>query len=216
MSNDNEIPIGSYIQNSIKGAWKLIQANPKSMDYFDLSSDGFWKSFWAIAVMAPAFALWAFYQLQGGPQTISEGVEISYPILADGVFFVIALPMTAFIMAYFTKFMKIDANYASMVIAYNWMSALVYLIMAVLSIILTSGIISMEITSIMLVVLRFYFGFYVVWFTLKTSLQITGLLALGVLIFVKLFETLAQFLLIKAFNPELFELMTAGFNSQPS
>ena len=194
----------------------LARANPEAMEHFDLSSDGFWKSFWAIAAMAPAFFLWAFFNMYGQTVEIQEGVKISYPLLSEAIFFLIALPFTAFVMVYFTKYMKISDRYASMVIAYNWTSAIVYLIMAVATVILLSGIIGTQVSSIILLLLRVYFGFYVFWLIFKTSLQISGFLAFGVLLFVKLLDASVQVIIFKIFNPEYFNAIFNAINSLPS
>ncbi|MCC3861397.1 hypothetical protein [Pseudemcibacter aquimaris] len=216
MSENTEMPLGLYIQSSLKGAWKLVQAKPNAMEYFDLSSDGFWKSFWAIAVMLPAYALWTYFNLQGGTREIAEGVELAHPFLAEGIFFFTTLPLTAFVMIYFTKWMNISSNYSSMVIAYNWMSALIYLILVSMTMILSSGLVSGELSTALLIMLNFYFGFYVVWYTLKNSLQIGGVFAIGVLLFVKLLETVSMVLLYQIFNPEYFNAVVDTINNQPS
>ncbi len=194
----------------------MARANPKAIEYFDLSSDGFWKSFWAIAAMAPAFLLWAFFNMYGQTVEIQEGVTISYPLLSETIFFLVALPFTAVVMIYFTKYMKISDHYASMVIAYNWTSAIVYLVMAVATVILLSGIISTQVSSIILLLLRVYFGFYVFWFVFKTSLQIGGFFAFGVVLFIKLLDASVQVIIFKIFNPEYFNAIFAAINSLPS
>lgn len=216
MSDENHISLPNYIIRSLAGAWKLVLRNPKAMDYLDLSTDGFWKSFWALSVMLPAFILWVFFNLQGGAVQPPNGVEISYPLLSESAFFIVALPFTAIVMMYFTKYLKISEHYASMVIAYNWVNAISYVIMAVLTVILLSGVLGAQIAAIILMMLRFYFGFYVIWFTLKVSLQISSLLAVGVLIFIKLLETVTQVMIFKLFNPEYFDAIYNAINNPPA
>lgn len=216
MSNDNQITIVSYVQYSLRAALKLVKLNPHSMEFFDLSSDGFWKSFLAIAVMFPGLILVSVFQYQGIVDSASPDESLPYPFLSNVVFFFLALPFTAFVMAYFTKFMKIEQNYASMVIAYNWMSALVYLIMAVITVILGSGLLSSNISGVILTIIGFYFSIYIHWFTFKLGLQISGALAIGVLIFVKLLDASLIVILFKILDPVYFELMMQAINNQPS
>lgn len=216
MSDGNQITIGAYIQYSLKAALKLVKLNPHSMEFFDLSSDGFWKSFWAIAVMLPGLVLVSVFQYQGVADQSSPEEIMAYPFLSNVVFFFLALPFTAFVMAYFTKFMKISEHYASMVIAYNWMSALVYLIMSFMTVILGSGLLSNSIAGVILTVVGFYFSIYIHWFTFKVGLQISGALAVGVLIFIKLLDASLIVILFKIFNPEYFEMMMQAINNQPS
>lgn len=210
----NNVKLGEYIRNSLRGAWEMARANPKAMDYFDLSSDGFWKSFWAIGVMAPVYILWVFFNLQADPQDHPD--MIAYPLLSESIFFVFIMPFTAFVMIYFTRFMKISANYAAMVIAFNWVNALVFWIVTIMTIIMASGIIGGDIASIILLIVKFYFAAYVVWFTLKTSLSISGMLAIGVFLFVSLLNASVQLTLLMTFNPSYFDAIYAAINNQPA
>ncbi|MDG1439094.1 MAG: hypothetical protein P8P98_08935, partial [Emcibacteraceae bacterium] len=99
---------------------------------------------------------------------------------------------------------------------YNWMSAVVYLIMAILTVILGSGLVGIEVAGIMLMVIGVYFSIYVHWFTFKVGLQISGLLAAGVLIFVKLLDASLMIVLYKVLNPDHFNMIVATINNQPS
>ena len=107
MTNDNEMTLPNYIMSSLIGAWKIVQFNPKAMDYIDVSPEGYWKSFWAIALIIPMFIF----------TLISSGnTEVPQPFLSSTIYLVTALPLTAVVMYYFTRFMKISENYISMVI----------------------------------------------------------------------------------------------------
>ncbi len=214
MTNDNTLKLSDHILKSLRGAWELSRANPKAMQYFDLSSDGFWKSFWALGVMMPVYLLWAVFNIQTEPQT--SGPMVSYPLLSESIFFLSILPITAFVMVYFTKFMKISENYALMVIAFNWVNALVFCLVTIATIILGTGLVGEGISFFILVMLKFYFTIYVVWFTLKISLGISGLLAAGVFLFISLLNACIQVLLLMVFNPDYFEAVFAAVNIQPA
>ena len=45
------------INSSIYGAWRLARRDPGGMNYMNLSVDGFWRSFIAIGLSAPAYIL---------------------------------------------------------------------------------------------------------------------------------------------------------------
>ncbi len=215
MNDDgNSVKLSEYIRGSLRGAWEMARANPKAMDYFDLSSDGFWKSFWALGVMAPVYILWVFFNLQSDVATHPD--MIAYPLLSESLFFAFILPFTAFVMVYFTRFMKISANYAAMVIAFNWVNALVYWIVTIMTIIMASGIIGGDVAFIIMLIVKFYFTAYVVWFTLKTSLNISGMLAIGVFLFVSLLNASVQLILLMTFNPTYFDAISAAINNQPA
>ena len=188
-------------------AWGMIKINPKAMDYFDLSSDGFWKSFWAIAVMLPVFILSIIYGAQ------AEG---RLPVATEVIFFFITLPLTAVVMYYFTRFMKIGTNYPSMIIASNWITAINYNILVVAGLIMNLLAPENKMSLIVIYLLSFYFGVYVVWFMYKTSLKISGFLAAGVLLFDILFSWSARVMLLKVLDPEIYNKMFAAANNLPS
>tara|TARA_R110002096_G_scaffold415163_1_gene616656 strand:+ start:43073 stop:43696 length:624 start_codon:yes stop_codon:yes gene_type:complete len=207
MTNDNEMSLPNYILKSMAGAWKLVSMNRNSMDYFDLSSDGFWKSFWALGVMVPAFLLEVIYGSQA---------EVSQPLATKSIYFVVSLPLMAIVMLYFTRFMKISINYAPMVIAYNWLNAMIYSILIAVGLILNLLAPESAVTGVVLLILSVYFGWYVVWHTLKISLAISGMLAVGVLLFVNFFNAVLQVLILKIFNPEVFDMLFNLASTQPS
>lgn len=216
MINEDEknVKLSDYILRSLNGAWQMVRANPKAMDYFDLSSDGFWKSFWAIGVMLPVYILWVFFNLQADPEAHPD--MITYPLLSESLFFIFILPFSAFVMIYFTKFMKIGENYAAMIIAFNWVSALVFWVVTILTIILASGLVGDGIATFILLVVKFYLTAYVVWFTIKISLNISGGLAIGVFLFISLLNASVQLLLLMTFNPTYFDAVYAAINNLPS
>ena len=187
MTNDNKISLPNYILKSMSGTLKLLQMKPQSMEYFDLSLDGFWKSFWALAVMAPAFL-----------------IEFIYGAQAD-----VSQPLT-------TKFMKINTNYMPMVIAYNWLNAVTYNILIIAGLILNLLAPESQVTGVILLMFSVYFGLYVVWYTLKVSLAISTFLAVGVLLFVNIFNAVLQVLILKVFDPEVFEMLFNLASNQPS
>ena len=207
MTNDNKISLPNYILKSMSGTLKLLQMKPESMEYFDLSIDGFWKSFWALAVMTPAFLLEFIYGAQA---------DVSQPLTTKFIYFLVSLPLTATVMLYFTKFMKININYMPMVIAYNWLNEVTFNILIIEGLILNLLAPESQVTVVILLMFSVYFGLYVVWYTLKVSLAISTSLAVGVLLFVNIFNAVLQVLILKVFDPEVFEMLFNLASNQPS
>ncbi len=210
MTNDRQISLINYIWYSLIGAWKFVQTNPKAMDYLDLTADGFWKSFWAIAVMCPLL----LFQILVYSNSEVGGVSVS-----NIIFFFMWLPFHAFVMYYFTRFMKIDKNYASMIVATNWVSAITTLIVGSMSLLIITVLQLTPITTVVLFILFVYFNVYIGWFTYKVSLGISGGLAAGVLIFTIVLSVTVQALLTQVIDPEAMEQlrqMQDQINNQPS
>lgn len=192
----------NYIYRSLKGAWELAKLNPKGMDYFDLSAEGFWRSFWAIAVVAPFFLLWLLII-----QKMTQDNGIGAPFLSEAVGFFIGLPFFAIFMGIFTRFLKIDSFYAPMIIAYNWMSVIIYGFVLPITLLSLPSPISSDIAKTVYVLGFGYLHIVVLWFLFKTSLRISGFLAAGVLIFSLLLTNSLTAVLVRLLNPEYLELV---------
>lgn len=207
MSDNNDLSLPNYIFRSLVGAWQLVKTDKNSMTFFDVSSDGFWKSFWAIIVMLPIFLVGLTY---GG------GTNGDQPVVTEVIFFIVSLPLMALVMYYFTRFMNIDDNYPSMIIASNWLTALNYNILVISGLFLNFFLPNNEMALVIIYVLSFYFGLYVAWFMYKTSLNISGYLAVGVLLFDAVFSLTVRTIILKVFDPEVFERTFGAASNLPS
>lgn len=97
----------------ITGAWLLARRNPAGIEWFDASDSGFWKSFWAAVLVAPAFLaldLLAGEFADAGPRLLAVKA-ISYVI-----------DWTAFplVMFYIAGTLGRGGQWARYVVAYNW------------------------------------------------------------------------------------------------
>ncbi len=207
MSEEKPLSLPNYILYSLSAAWKLVKVDPKAMDYFDLSSDGFWKSFWAVALIIPVFILNLVYTSDAG---------VSQPIVSSLIYLITALPVTAIVMYYFTRFLNISDHYASMIISYNWLSALTFNIVVIITLLIITVFPSSQMAGIVIMMVRFYFGGYVAWFMYTKSLRISGWLAVGVLIFEVVFNYTYQIMLMRYIDAEAFQAFLGQFSNPPA
>ena len=167
-----------HIIQSLKGAWQLIKLNPRGMDYFDKSADGFWKSFWVLAIGTPILLLWGYLTYD-----IAVEKEKTDIIWANIAAYYLMLPLFAVLMVFYTKFIKINKYYSQMIIAYNWLSLLILNIVLTLELVMWTGLFSEQISLTIIIALRLYLQLFVTWFMFKHSLKISSMLAVGVVIF---------------------------------
>lgn len=189
---EKQMSLLNYFAQSLNAAWQLAKLNPRAMDYFDKSAEGFWKSFWAIILAAPLFVVWVNFSYE-------KAVEQGYagPIEANVVAFIVGLPLFALVMVLFTRFLKIDANYVPMVIAYNWLSVIIYYATMPIDLLMRVGIVPQNIGITLTFAIIFYLQIYVTWFMFKHSLKISGALAIGVLVFEFLFSLTIMTVLLR-------------------
>jgi len=192
---DEKPSLLNYFAQSLNAAWQLVKLNPRAMDYFDKSAEGFWKSFWAIFLAAPLFAIWLNISYE-------KAAELGYagPIEANVIAYLIGLPLFALVMVFFTRFLKIEANYAPMIIAYNWLSVIIYYTTMPIDLLMRTGIVPQNIGMTITFAIIFYLQIYVTWFMFKHALKISGGLAIGVLVFEFLFSLSIMTVLLRLFT----------------
>ncbi|MBL4801671.1 MAG: hypothetical protein JKY45_07225 [Emcibacter sp.] len=184
----------NHFAQSLTGAWELVKLNPRAMDYFDKSADGFWKSFWAIALVAPVFFLGLNISYDAA---VAQGHQIS--LTAHVVEFLFRLPLIALVMIFFTRFLRIDAHYSDMIIAFNWLWVIANYILLPLSMLISMNILPIEVATLGVVAIAIYLELYVTWFLYKVSLKVSGWLAFGVMVFKALFTLSVMQVIIRVF-----------------
>jgi len=200
MSDNQNNPI-SYAIRSLRGAGKLAMFKAEGLDDLDISSEGFWKSFWVILIALPLFMYWMTIK-----NRISEINGYTVITTAYMLFYIMILPLFALVMAYFTRFLKVEKHYATMIIAYNWQYVIGMAISTALMLLFAIGLLGNNTVFL----LQFMAGIYIhiyTWFLLKITLQISGLLAFGIFIFQVLIHELLQAILITSFHPDFFETL---------
>ncbi|MFC3751114.1 transporter [Aquamicrobium ahrensii] len=112
------------IQTSLAGAWRLMMGKPDGFRLLDLSAEGFWSSFQAIIVAAPALIVgW-----------VGVANEIGDPVAASGRFSMVArlalvdlgswvLPLVG--LALVAQHAGIANRFVHYVVASNWASAII-------------------------------------------------------------------------------------------
>lgn len=185
--------INHFIQQ-LTGAFEFIKLNPRAMDHFDTSAEAFWKSFWAIALVAPVFFLGMSISFD---LAVEQGHEIS--MSAHIIEFLCRLPLIALVMIFFTKFLKIDSYYVNMIIAFNWLWVIANYIILPISMLISLEVLPLEAGALGVMAVAIYLELYVTWFLFKKTLKISGWLAFGVMVFKALFTLSVMQVIIRVF-----------------
>ena len=104
------------VSYGVFGAWRLAHLDPRGMQYFDTSIEGFWRSFWAAALMAPLYALLVILQLvqreaDWDPLRVVLVETIGYAIAWT------AFPLAAW---YLLAALGKQHRFIPYIVAYNW------------------------------------------------------------------------------------------------
>ena len=176
------IPSTRDIVYGFFGAWRLAHLDRGGMAYFDATVSGFWKSFFAAALVAPIYIV--FVALDMSEQVYDAGplrvflIHLLTYSMSWTVFPVIVHPICQAI--------DRDEAYVPYIVALNWGMAIQFLVYLPVAIILWLGILP----SALAVTLKL--GIYGVllgyeWFIARTALNVqpwpaTGLVALNFMI----------------------------------
>lgn len=112
-----------FVAASLTGAWRLARLKPDGFDWFDLSAEGFWRSFLAVPVVMPLFLGFVAVQAGSGPASWTGYffVEVVGYILAWFTFLGLMVP--------FARFFGLGPGYVPFVVAYNWAQVLILLLL---------------------------------------------------------------------------------------
>jgi hypothetical protein len=155
------------LKSAFEGALLLARGDAAGMTRFDLTIEGFWRSFFAIVVAAPAYLLLLVDQYA----TTGVGAHIGGVIMIEALAYVIgwcAFPVAAI---FLTRVLGLGAHYVSLIVASNWSGVLQVLVLAMavlLGTLLPSALRGLLGLGALVAVLGYQ------WFVVRTALETTG------------------------------------------
>lgn len=158
---------------SLYGAYRLARNDPGALQYFNLSTAGFFTSFAAIILALPFYAIENAIEYQ---LIATETPIIRFLILLSFTFFINWI-VFLLVMAVFAKILDFSDKFSIFVIVHNWAQLAIIVVWMPLSV-LSSGLAGGSFYPILS--LLFLGAIYVyLWHILRVTLQISGIAALG-------------------------------------
>lgn len=120
---------GEEIQKNLSGAWRLMLGKPDGLRLLDLTADGFWNSFFAILIAAPALIVgWVGVSGELALQPMVDASRFSIvlrlALIEIGAWI---LPLVAF--ALVARRVGVGDRFVHYVVASNWTSAIIAWVM---------------------------------------------------------------------------------------
>jgi hypothetical protein len=168
------IPDQQEVVRSIYGAWRLARLDQSGMAQFNLSVEGFWRSFFAAVLVAPGYALLVVQELTSRPEAVSPAWAFVVETLAYVIGWA-AFPLIAIIA---THLLGLSRNYAAMIIAANWAAVLqiaLFLVAVALGFVLPA-LAGFLVTIATVAILSYQ------WFVFRTALDTTGGIAIALVL----------------------------------
>jgi hypothetical protein len=169
------MPDRHEIASSLYGAYRLAWFDEGGMSYFNISVEGFWRSFFAAVILAP------FYLLSIGPELLNPEGGFSFwaALVHFGTYAIswVLFPLVAF---FATDLLGLGQRFTALVVAVNWSSILIFGLLTI-----SVGLAALAqhaIIELALVVLTAGLIVYH-WFVIKTALESTAPVAIAFVLF---------------------------------
>jgi hypothetical protein len=169
------MPDRQEVLSGLYGAYRLAWFDPSGMANFNLTVEGFWRSFFAAVLVAPAYAILVGMQLSAG----TDEFNLALVLLTEGIGYVLAwcaFPLVAIVL---TRLLGLDRNYVALIVAVNWSAVLqtgAFLAVLLVGLIVPEGLGTLIVTVTTIAILTYQ------WFVIRTALETTGGIALMLLL----------------------------------
>jgi len=165
------------IISALYGTLRLGLMDSRGMQFLDLSEQGFWRSFYAAALIAPFYGLLLVLRHQHG----LESAPLPRLFSVEVITYVMAWVVFPLIMEPLLKLIDRDNKYVALIVAYNWSSIWQNLLYLPVSILGVAGIMDPETANGLGLIL---FGIIMTysWVVIKTVLEVPALTATAIVV----------------------------------
>ncbi len=167
----------AYVNRSLDAAFALVVRDRRAWDKFDLTVEGFYRSFAALLIVIPmnigmdllARGVIAAERLRQGKPPLENAYG-----LGDAVFSTLTLSLQwmlfPLVMIFVLRFLGLAHRYAPLIIAYNWGTIVIYLLNLPAFLLFAAGIIDAS-DTVTLYTIILVFTLYYRYYTAETALD---------------------------------------------
>lgn len=163
------------VLTALYGTYRLARLDASGMDYFDVTTTGFWRSFFAAVLVAPFYVLLLSLRSSG----LAENASLFHFMAIEAIAYVIAWVAFPLLMASLVKNFDRDAHYIRFIVAYNWAAVLQNALYLPIAILATSGLLAAAAANTLGLIALSLIVFYT-WFITRTALEIPAGMAAGI------------------------------------
>lgn len=161
---------------SLYGVWRLAHFDPRGHAFFDTSSGGVRRSFFAAVLVAPLYLL----MLTLLPPENAGGDPARYG-LVEGIAYCITWTAYPVMVEELSRRFGVRSRFESYLTAYNWSMVLQYVAFVPLSIFVGLGLVSADLGELCWLVAFALMSAYL-WFVARSGLGVTPMTAAGLVI----------------------------------
>jgi hypothetical protein len=156
--------------NGLFGAWRLARFDASGLSFFDASTDGFWRSFHAAAIVAPLYGILIYADLAFGHIGDADGLHF---VMIRIIAYVIGWVLFPLVMVEITRAMNREKHYLGYIVAYNWSAVIQYAIFTPIALFLTGDGQLASPVGLLGVGIMGYLQVYT-WFVARSALDVPG------------------------------------------
>lgn len=163
------------VVTALYGAYRLARFDPSGLAFFDATIAGFWRSFFAAALVFPVYLLLLLIRYAQLVDTVSPFRFFAVEVIA----YVIAWLAFPVIMASLARTIDREAFFIRYIVAYNWGAVLQNSLYLPIAILATSGLLAGSSANVLGLLALCLIIIYV-WFITRTALEVAGGMAAGI------------------------------------
>lgn len=170
------LPTTSEVAAALRGAIRLARLDPRGLVYFDTSLGGFWRSFFAAVIVAPAYLL-----LTVLPRHQSGEAASFHMIAVETISYVIGWLAFPCLMLLVVDLLNRRERYFDFMVPYNWVNIPQAGLLLLVEILDGTGLLPAPVYHLLLL---FAFGSILIyqWFVARVGLSISGIAAVGMVL----------------------------------
>lgn len=181
------IPTLSQLISAVQGAWRLMLWDRDGLDKFDMTIEGFWRSFYAPLAALPAFILVHVAYLAVIAETAATNPDVDLPdIPATNIYLAIKtiaysaeVVLFPLLMILVVRTLNLTERYVPFIIAWNWVNALIVGLLAIPHLLYVTGAINLvSIYGFQVIILgvSMICLYFATWASLRTRPMIAGVI----------------------------------------
>ena len=172
------VPSLREVSHGMYGAWRFARLDPAAMAWFDRSIDGVWRSFFAAAIVYPAFIIDLALRVAPEQWIASGALRI---ILVSTIGYAIAWAGVPLIFISFSRWLEREEQVLGFIVAYNWCQVVQMGFYLAAELLAASGAVppatgSLLIGAVVLATLAYE------WFIARVALEIGGVAAAAIVL----------------------------------
>lgn len=184
------------IRRSLAGAWDVFLGRPGALRSFDIGSDGFWRSFRAIVLVAPLYALTVLADWQAALSAAPTPPDGGAFAAARAITLVLDWAALPALLAALAGFLGIKRGYTAFVVVRNWSTVITILPFAAIAALDLLGLMPGDfivIPSLAALAFALRFGYMAARVTLGVPVDVAiGFVALDFLVSLALVMTVGR------------------------